>query len=174
MRALPSLLLAVALLAPLTAPVAAQDAPGRAYAGKASTCDVLRLLLHVQVGPPCPDVRQAGTATPLGCQGTKCTLHVAGAAEGGGLHLVRKTLDAEVYLGTTRLATVCANETSTGWTLQCGGDATVPFTLMPGTCREVRIRATLVELADVPPHLYVRTETAFNACRETDATFTLR
>lgn len=162
MRALPTVLLVLVLLAPLAPADAGQE---RDYSGRASTCDPVKAL-RLQPGPPCPTTRHEGTLHQTGCEGRLCLLRVDGMAAGEGFPALRKTLLAQVVVQGVVRAELCRAQ-ATGEGLLCAGTVSVALDFSPAVeCIDVRVRTTMTELADHPPTLPVRAETGFMACYE--------
>lgn len=162
MRPPASLLLVLVLLAPL-APADAGDE--KTYNGRASTCDPVKAL-RMQPGPPCPTTRHEGVLRVVACENRLCLLQVDGSAAGDGLPSLRKSLVAQVVVEGVVRAELCRAQ-ATGSSLLCAGGAAVALDFGGGVdCLDVRVRSTMVELAEYPPTLPVRAETGFIACFE--------
>lgn len=154
-----------ALFAILAAPVASTSESSHGYANRASTCDLLRFV-GVEVGAPCPVVRQQGTLVLSGCAGDVCTLRAVGQAEGGGVSFLAKRLVHEMSVNGLGLGPAVCEATTRDAALACQGSAEATFPLPDGGCARVEIRSTLYELDEVEPRLPVRAVRAWDACRE--------
>lgn len=156
------ILLAVILL--LAGP--AIGSTSRGFENGGSTCGPTRFLKHDDV-PVCPRATQDGTISFVECDdfpSKECVIQVDVRAYGSGLPVTAKTLVTEAYQIGRPAARAC-EASGVGRELHCVGQAFATVEVPEGACREIRVRTTFTDVAEVENGLSVIVQAAFDACR---------
>lgn len=159
-----------ALLLLLVLVLAASPAEGmrttREVHGEANLCKPISITLDIAF-LPCPNVRHDGRIFTEGCEGAVCTLSLNLTSRGNGLPIVSKTLHAELIFQGDEGEYLCSTTSSVS-PLSCTGSIRTQFELAESTCREIRVRTHLRDLAEVPPTIPVQADTGIMLCRAND------